>query len=251
MSSTSSHRRIDDRRHTAPELRFEPRADRDQHADRVGAQTSCRPQAQQPVLTVQTGQTTDAMYMGFYSDVLPEQQRHRLSLLRVVKPKLDSIERRADPPKFSAGGSSRCARGSIRRALAAHSVTRAGRLHRARQQQLSGDARHDERANGQRRPERGHGPAFSRRLQAAGRQAEERRDRPAGGCRERGAGRATVTTSTSRSAASAPVFIGIKVAPEANILDVAKRVRAAFPAAAEPVSDGHDGRTSSMTQPTS
>src|ERR1700726_105260 len=29
------------------------------------------PQAQQPVLTIQTGQTTDAMDMGFYSNVLP------------------------------------------------------------------------------------------------------------------------------------------------------------------------------------
>src|SRR5499425_1620437 len=29
------------------------------------------PQAQAPVLTVAVGQTTDAMYMGFYSDTLP------------------------------------------------------------------------------------------------------------------------------------------------------------------------------------
>src|SRR5258708_16752156 len=50
------------------------------------------PQAQQPVLTVQTGQTTDAMYMGFYSDVLPSNNVTDY-LLRVVKPKLDSIER--------------------------------------------------------------------------------------------------------------------------------------------------------------
>jgi multidrug efflux pump len=49
------------------------------------------PQAQQPVLTVQTGQTTDAMYMGFYSDTLPTNNVTDF-LLRVVKPKLDSIE---------------------------------------------------------------------------------------------------------------------------------------------------------------
>src|SRR6516164_10808240 len=49
------------------------------------------PQAQQPVLTVQTGQTTDAMYMGFYSDVLPSNNVTDY-LLRVVKPKLDSIQ---------------------------------------------------------------------------------------------------------------------------------------------------------------
>ncbi|MBV8618992.1 MAG: efflux RND transporter permease subunit, partial [Curvibacter sp.] len=47
-------------------------------------------QAQQPVLTVQTGQTTDAMYMGFYSDVLPTNNVTDF-LIRVVKPKLDSI----------------------------------------------------------------------------------------------------------------------------------------------------------------
>lgn len=49
------------------------------------------PQAQQPVLTVQVGQTTDAMYIGYNSDTLPV---NGLSdyLVRVVKPKLDAIE---------------------------------------------------------------------------------------------------------------------------------------------------------------
>src|SRR4051794_2763780 len=48
-------------------------------------------QAQQPVLTVQTGQTTDAMYIGFYSDTLPTNNVTDF-LLRVVKPKLDSVQ---------------------------------------------------------------------------------------------------------------------------------------------------------------
>ncbi|HUI58694.1 MAG TPA: efflux RND transporter permease subunit, partial [Steroidobacteraceae bacterium] len=49
------------------------------------------PQAQQPVLTVQVGQTTDSMYIGYFSDSLPP---NGLSdyLIRVVKPKLDAIE---------------------------------------------------------------------------------------------------------------------------------------------------------------
>ena len=47
--------------------------------------------AQQPVLTVQIGQTTDAMYMGFYSDTLPSNNVTDF-LARVVKPKLDSIQ---------------------------------------------------------------------------------------------------------------------------------------------------------------
>ena len=49
------------------------------------------PQAQQPVLTVQVGQSTAAMYMGFYSDQLPNNSITDY-LLRVVKPKLDSVE---------------------------------------------------------------------------------------------------------------------------------------------------------------
>ena len=49
------------------------------------------PQAQQPVLTVQVGQSTAAMYMGFYSDDIPNNAITDY-LLRVVKPKLDSVE---------------------------------------------------------------------------------------------------------------------------------------------------------------
>src|ERR1017187_9811747 len=49
------------------------------------------PQAQQPVLTVQVGQTVDAMYIGFFSDVLPNNNVTDY-LVRVVKPKLDSVE---------------------------------------------------------------------------------------------------------------------------------------------------------------
>lgn len=43
------------------------------------------PQAQQPVLTVQIGQSTAAMYMGFYSDDIPNNAITDY-LLRVVKP---------------------------------------------------------------------------------------------------------------------------------------------------------------------
>ncbi len=49
------------------------------------------PQAQQPVLTVQVGQTIDAMYLGFYSDTIPSNNVTDY-LVRVVKPKLDSVE---------------------------------------------------------------------------------------------------------------------------------------------------------------
>ena len=49
------------------------------------------PQAQQPILTVAVGQTIDAMYMGFRSDVLPSNSITDY-LARVVKPKLDSLQ---------------------------------------------------------------------------------------------------------------------------------------------------------------
>src|SRR6202021_3234640 len=49
------------------------------------------PQAQQPVLTVQIGQTTDSMYIGYFSNSLPVNGMTDY-LARVVKPKLDSIE---------------------------------------------------------------------------------------------------------------------------------------------------------------
>ena len=49
------------------------------------------PQAQQPVLTVQVGQTTATMYIGYFSTTLPTNGLTDY-VARVVKPKLDSIE---------------------------------------------------------------------------------------------------------------------------------------------------------------
>jgi multidrug efflux pump len=49
------------------------------------------PQAQQPVLTVQVGQTTATMYIGYFSTTLPTNGLTDY-VSRVVKPKLDSIE---------------------------------------------------------------------------------------------------------------------------------------------------------------
>ncbi|PZQ15398.1 MAG: multidrug efflux protein [Rhodanobacter denitrificans] len=49
------------------------------------------PQAQQPVITVQVGETIASMYMGFYSDTLPANNITDY-VVRVVKPKLDSID---------------------------------------------------------------------------------------------------------------------------------------------------------------
>ena len=48
------------------------------------------PQSQQPTITVATGDTTDSMYISFYSDTLPANKITDY-LLRVVKPKLQTI----------------------------------------------------------------------------------------------------------------------------------------------------------------
>jgi multidrug efflux pump len=48
-------------------------------------------EAQQPVITVQVGETVDAMYMGFFSQDLPNNNLTDY-LVRVVKPQLDGIE---------------------------------------------------------------------------------------------------------------------------------------------------------------
>jgi multidrug efflux pump len=49
------------------------------------------PQAQQPVLTVQVGETTATMYIGYFSTTLPTNGLTDY-LARVIKPKLDSVE---------------------------------------------------------------------------------------------------------------------------------------------------------------
>ena len=183
-------------------------------------------QAQAPVLTVATGQTIDAMYMGFYSKDLPTNNVTDF-LLRVVKPKLDSVTGvqtaellgarqfalRAwlDANKLAAHGLSAAdvsqalttnnylaALGSSKGQMVTVPLTAGTDLHSLDEfKQLivkqSGDSvvRLEDVANVT--------------------LGSENYD-------------FNVAFSGVRS-----VFIGIKVAPEANILDVAKRVRDAFP----------------------
>jgi len=183
-------------------------------------------QAQAPVLTVATGQTTDAMYMGFYSKDLPTNNVTDF-LVRVVKPKLDSITGvqtaellgarqfalRAwlDADKMAAHGLSAAdvsqalttnnylaALGSSKGQMVTVPLTAGTDLHTLDEfkkliVKQSGDSivRLEDVANVTLGSENyDFNVAF-------------------GGVRS--------------------VFIGIKVAPEANILDVAKRVREAFP----------------------
>ncbi|WP_219136440.1 efflux RND transporter permease subunit [Janthinobacterium sp. UMAB-60] len=183
-------------------------------------------QAQTPVLTVQMGQTTDAMYLGFYSNTLPTNNVTDY-LSRVVKPKLDSVSGvqtaellgarqfalRAwlDADKMAAFGVTAAevstalgnnnylaALGSSKGQMVTVPLTAGTDLHSVEEfRQLvvkrSGDS--------------------IVRLEdlATVVLGSENYD-------------FNVAFSGVRS-----VFIGIKVAPEANILDVAKRVRAVFP----------------------
>jgi multidrug efflux pump len=73
-------------------LNYDSNAALTQIQTQIGAvRNQLPPQAQQPVLTVQVGQSTAAMYMGFYSDEIPNNAITDY-LFRVVKPKLDSVD---------------------------------------------------------------------------------------------------------------------------------------------------------------
>ena len=72
------------------------------------------PGTQQPMLTVKVGQTIDAMYIGFNSDVLAPNQITDY-LVRVVQPKLQAVTGVQTAELLGAEESSRCAPGSIRK----------------------------------------------------------------------------------------------------------------------------------------
>jgi multidrug efflux pump len=183
-------------------------------------------QAQQPVLTVQTGQTTDAMYMGFYSDTLPTNNVTDF-LARVVKPKLDSIQGVQTAELLGA-------RQFALRAwldadkMAAHGVTAA---------EVSAALASNNYLAGLGSTK---GQAVTVPLTAGTdlHTVEEFKAlsvKQQGGAIVRLEDIATVTLGSENYdfnvafSGVRSVFIGIKVAPDANILDVAKRVREAFP----------------------
>jgi multidrug efflux pump len=184
------------------------------------------PQAQTPVLTVATGQTTDAMYMGFYSDVLPNNNVTDF-LTRVVAPKLNAVEGvqtaellgarqfalRAwlDADKLAAYGLTAA---DVSNALGSNNYLAA--LGASKGQMVTvpltaGTSLHsvDE---------------FKQLVVARSGDALVRLEDVA-----------TVTLGSENYdfnvafSGVRSVFIGIKVAPDANILEVAQRVRAAFP----------------------
>jgi multidrug efflux pump len=212
------------------------------------------PEAQQPVLTVQVGQTIDAMYMGFFSDVLANNNVTDY-LVRVVKPKLDSIEGvqtaeilgartfalRAwlDPSRMAAHGVTAT---DVRTALGNNNYLAA--LGTTKGEAVSVDLTAGTSL---------HSVDEFKKLII----------RQKDGAIVRLEDVATVSLGaenydfTTAFGGRNAVFIGIKPAPDANVLDVAKRVRAVFPdiqadmpngVTGEIVYDGTTFITSSITE---
>jgi len=197
------------------------------------------PQAQQPVLSVQVGQTTDAMYMGFYSDVLPTNNVTDY-LVRVVKPKLDSIE--GVQTAEILGGRQFALRAWLDAdRMAAHGITAAdvagalasnnylAALGSSKGQMVTVDLRantdlHSVEEFGQLVVKQGNGALV--RLQDV----------------------ATVTLGAESYdynvafSGRGSVFIGIKVAPDANFLEVAQKVRTVFPSIERQLPTGLTGK---------
>ena len=184
------------------------------------------PQAQQPVLNIQVGETIDAMYMGFRSDVLPSNSITDY-LARVVKPKLDAVQ--GVQTAEILGGRQFALRAWLDPArLAAHGVTAAD-VYRS----LS--ANNYLAAVGTTK-----GQAVSVDLTAGTdlHSVEEFKQlsvKQSNGAIVRLQDVATVVLGAEDYDANVSfsgrlaVFIGIKAAPDANILDVAQRVRAVMP----------------------
>jgi multidrug efflux pump len=184
------------------------------------------PQSQQPVITVQVGQTIDAMYLGYFSDTIPPNSTTDY-LLRVVKPKLDSLDGvqtaeilgsrtfalRAwlDPARMAAHGVSA---DDVYTALSANNYLSA--VGTTKGQMVSVDLASNTDV---------HSLDEFRRLVIKHQNGALVRLEDVGNV-VLGAENYDFNVAFSGQHS---VFIGIKVAPRANILDVASRVRATLP----------------------
>src|SRR5215467_1567688 len=169
------------------------------------------PQAQQPVLTVAVGQTIDAMYMGFRSDVLPSNSITDY-LARVVKPQQLAAHGVTAADVFQALSTNNylAAVGTTKGQMVSVDLTAATDLHSVDEfRQLSVKQKDG---------------AIVRLEDVANVVL--------------GAENYDFTTAFGGRNA---VFIGIKVAPEANVLEVAKRVRDVFPSIQADMPNGITG----------
>ncbi|MGA7298395.1 MAG: efflux RND transporter permease subunit, partial [Rhodanobacteraceae bacterium] len=196
-------------------------------------------EAQQPVLQVQTGQQIASMYMGFSSDTLANNEVTDY-LIRVIKPQLDSIEGvqsaevigsgqfalRAwlDPDKMAAHG---VTASDVYSALAANNYLAA--LGSTKGQMVSVSLTADTSVHSV--------DAFK---QLAVKQINGSIVRLGDVARVE-LGSESYGLSVAFNGKQS-VFIGIKAAPEANILDVIKRVRDAFPGIIKQMPNGMHGQ---------
>ncbi|VTU21514.1 Efflux pump membrane transporter BepE [Variovorax sp. SRS16] len=184
------------------------------------------PQAQQPVLTVQTGQTTDAMYIGFYSDTLANNNVTDY-LVRVVQPKLNAIDGVQTAEILGARTFALRAWLDASR-MAAYGVT-------AADVSAALAANNFLAAVGSSKGQAVTVPLTAGTSLHSVDEFKQLAIKSSGSAIVRLQDVATVTLGSENYDFNVAfngvrsVFVGIKVAPEANILDVAERVRKVFP----------------------
>ena len=196
-------------------------------------------EAQQPSITVQVGETIDSMYMGFFSDVLANNNVTDY-LLRVVKPQLDGIEgvQRAeiigarqfalrawlDPARMAAYGVTAT---DVSAALAANNFLATLGSSKGQMVSVALNA-----ATGLHSVDEFKKLAIKQKNGAIVRLED---------VANVVLGAEDYNLSTAFDGEKS-VFIGIKVAPEANVLDVVQRVRQAFPAIQSQMPSGLTGK---------
>jgi multidrug efflux pump len=196
-------------------------------------------ESQLPIITIDVGQTIDAMYMGFYSKTLP---RNNITdyLVRIVQPKLQAIEGvqtaeilgsrqfalRAwlDPAKMSAYGLTAT---DVSAALAANDVISAvgrtdGEMITVNLTAATGLSSVDD---------------FRKMVIKSQNGAIVR----LGDVAKISLGSQSYDSNVSFDGQSS-VYIGIKVAPTANVLTVVDHIRATFPSIVEQLPEGLEGR---------
>jgi len=184
------------------------------------------PQAQQPVMSIQIGQTIDAMYIGFKSDVLP-QNNITDYLLRVVQPRVQAVE--GVQTAEIIGAQNFALRAWLNpEKLAAYGLTAADISNAlAKNNYISGLGQ-----------TKGQMVQFNLNASTDLHSLEEFRNlivKQAGGIVVRLQDVANVTLGSDDYETHVgfdgkqAVYVGIQVAPDANLLDVMKKVRAILP----------------------
>ncbi|HUI46608.1 MAG TPA: efflux RND transporter permease subunit [Nitrospirota bacterium] len=221
-------------------LNYDPNKALTEINTRVNAVLNQLPQgAQQPVITIAVGETIDSMYIGFYSKVLPTNQITDY-LIRVVQPKLQAVDgvqtaeilgqRRfalrawLNPDKMAAYGVSGT---DVSNALAANDFISA--VGRTKGQMVTVDLTADTGL---------HSAEEFRNLAIKSKNGAIVR---LGDVATVSLGSEDYDTAVSFDGQSA-VYVGIQVAPTANLLTVIDGVRKAFPAIAQQLPEGLAGR---------